>query len=120
MITYRHGRNTPYVLLHEWVRKTLGTPSLCSECGTTEQRMYHWANISQEYKKDVTDWRRLCVPCHFREKHPGECIQGHKMTPENTYIAPSAPNDHMCLTCKRLWRKRQWQKEKARRLQEAK
>jgi hypothetical protein len=51
---------------HEWIRRRLGRPSKCEHCGTTEKRMYHWANISGEYKRDITDYMRLCVPCHKR------------------------------------------------------
>jgi hypothetical protein len=49
---------------HNWIKRRLGRPKLCQKCGTTEDRMYHWANISHEYKRDVNDYVRLCVPCH--------------------------------------------------------
>lgn len=50
--------------LHHWVRRQLGTPKKCEICLTTDDRVYHWANKSHTYKRDVTDWLRLCVPCH--------------------------------------------------------
>jgi hypothetical protein len=50
--------------LHQWVRRQLGTPKLCEICLTKENRVYHWANRSHTYKRDVNDWMRLCVPCH--------------------------------------------------------
>ena len=50
--------------LHEWVVRRLGKPSKCEFCGTMEKRKYHWANKSGEYKRDLNDWLRLCVPCH--------------------------------------------------------
>ena len=49
---------------HAWVKRRLGRPSKCEKCGTAEKRMYHWANISGEYKRSLDDWIRLCVPCH--------------------------------------------------------
>lgn len=60
------GDKVGYYALHAWVRRNLGTPSECSECGFTSdnRRQFHWANISHEYKRDLDDWARLCVMCH--------------------------------------------------------
>ena len=52
--------------LHEWVRKTLGTPSLCVVCGTSTAKRFEWANISRMYKRVVEDWARLCTSCHHK------------------------------------------------------
>ena len=60
-VTTGSGKN---IVLHNWVKKNLGKPQSCDFCGTKEDRMYHWANKSGEYKKELTDWLRLCVPCH--------------------------------------------------------
>lgn len=58
------GDEVGYFALHVWVVRNLGRPSGCEHCGTTEKRKYEWANRSHEYKRDLTDWIRLCVPCH--------------------------------------------------------
>ena len=58
------GEKVKYMGLHNWVRRHLGTPKKCMHCGTTEEKVYHWANISKKYKRDLNDWVRLCVPCH--------------------------------------------------------
>ena len=58
------GDDVGYSGVHVWVRQTLGQEKKCSFCKTEEDRMYHWANISGEHKREVTDWVRLCVPCH--------------------------------------------------------
>lgn len=50
--------------LHEWMRRRLGKPNYCEHCKITESRRYEWANKSRKYKRDLTDWIRLCVPCH--------------------------------------------------------
>lgn len=52
--------------LHGWVKRKLGRPMKCEFCGFTTDNPYqiHWANRSHAYKRDVTDWLRLCVPCH--------------------------------------------------------
>lgn len=58
------GDKVGYSGVHIWIKKVLGKPQECQYCGTTEKKMYHWANISQEYRREVSDWARLCVPCH--------------------------------------------------------
>ena len=54
--------------LHAWVKRRLGRPMKCEFCGVEVKSFYkiHWANKSHEYKRDVADWIRLCVPCHKR------------------------------------------------------
>ena len=60
------GEKVSYIGLHNWVRKELGTPKKCEHCGTTKARMYNWANRSGEYKRDLSDWLRLCRSCHHK------------------------------------------------------
>lgn len=60
------GDAVGYSGLHAWVRRELGTPSRCENCGTTEAKQFEWANKSGEYKRDLTDWIRLCTLCHRR------------------------------------------------------
>ena len=60
------GDNASYAAKHIWVKYHYGNPQRCDHCKTTDKRMYHWANISGEYKRDRNDWLRLCVPCHKR------------------------------------------------------
>lgn len=52
--------------LHSWVRRKLGKPRKCEQCGTTKAKLFDWANISREYKRDITDWKRLCRNCHAK------------------------------------------------------
>lgn len=58
------GDKVGYGGLHNWIRRRLGTPNICSMCGTTEAKAYDWSNISGEYKRDLSDWQRLCRACH--------------------------------------------------------
>ncbi len=50
---------------HQDVEAVRGRPSCCEHCGTSERRMYHWANVSGRYD-DIYDYIRLCVPCHSK------------------------------------------------------
>ncbi|MCH7730870.1 hypothetical protein IID21_05170 [Patescibacteria group bacterium] len=60
------GNEVGYGGLHMWVKKHLGRPDTCEHCGVNglSGREIHWANKSGEYKRDLSDWLRLCVPCH--------------------------------------------------------
>jgi len=55
-----------YQKLHKWVRKNLGQPQKCQKCGLDglTGRKINWASKSRLYKKDLTDWLRLCSKCH--------------------------------------------------------
>jgi hypothetical protein len=63
------GDKVGYLALHAWVARHLGTPSKCERCGTTKKRRYEWANKSRKYKRDISDWERLCVPCHRKDTY---------------------------------------------------
>ena len=60
------GDKVSYVGLHIWVKNHLGSPHICENCNNSKlnHRQYHWANLSGEYKRDLSDWARLCVKCH--------------------------------------------------------
>ena len=58
------GDKVGYVGLHMWVYKHLGQPSYCAYCQSIDKKMYHWANISHCYRRDLSDWVRLCSSCH--------------------------------------------------------
>ena len=60
------GNNVGYDALHDWVRRNLGSPTLCEKCGTNglSGKKIHWANKSGKYKRNLEDWIRLCVRCH--------------------------------------------------------
>lgn len=58
------GAKASYSAIHHWVRRKLGKACKCELCGTSEIRKYHWANISGQYRRDLSDYFQLCVPCH--------------------------------------------------------
>lgn len=57
-----------YRAVHAWIAKIMGKPKHCSRCGFTSEnsRQFHWANLSGDYLRDVTDWIRLCASCHYK------------------------------------------------------
>lgn len=54
--------------LHQWVARRLGKPSFCEYCKRDDfvPHFYNWANISHDYKRDLSDWIRLCNSCNQR------------------------------------------------------
>lgn len=60
------GDNVGYKALHLWVSRWRGKPKICEQCGKIEENTYriHWANKSHLYKRDLSDWIRLCSFCH--------------------------------------------------------
>lgn len=49
--------------LHGWIKLRLAKPLACNNCG--EVKPLDLANISQEYKRDLSDWEWLCRKCHM-------------------------------------------------------
>ena len=53
---------------HRFVVNGRGRPSeigKCYLCFKTSSSIYHWANISQRYHKDINDFMVLCPSCHY-------------------------------------------------------
>ena len=61
------GDKVGYDGLHDWVYKKLGAPMQCEKCKKVgkSNRQIHWANKSGKYKRNIKDWIRLCVKCHW-------------------------------------------------------
>lgn len=57
------GDQVSYTSLHEYVRKHLPVPERCEVCH--EVKSLDLANISQKYKRDLSDWEYLCRRCHM-------------------------------------------------------
>ena len=60
------GDKVGYFALHDWVIRKLGQPDTCRQCGRSglAGHKIQWSNISGKYKRDLTDWIRLCTKCH--------------------------------------------------------
>lgn len=57
------GVSVGRVALHNWVRRNLLKPAFCQDCKIVSP--YDLANISQEYRRDLSDWEWLCRRCHM-------------------------------------------------------
>jgi hypothetical protein len=66
------GVKASYVTKHVWLHINYGSASKCENPNCdgpfkkdgTKKTRFHWANISDKYLRDVTDYIQLCVPCH--------------------------------------------------------
>lgn len=56
------GTESKYNKLHYWLIQQIGKAERCSNCGTTDR--VDWANKSQTYQKNISDWIELCRSCH--------------------------------------------------------
>lgn len=59
------GDNVSYKGIHLWATRKFGRPQKCEHCEDIEKGKYCWANKSGEYKRDRSDWIRLCYKCHY-------------------------------------------------------
>lgn len=75
------GDKIGYFGIHTWLNRRFGRPKKCENCGTTDlNKRYHWANISGEYKRDISHFKRMCFHCHnkfdnhLRPRGESHCI----------------------------------------------
>lgn len=57
------GDNASYVACHKRVHRLRGSAFGCGVCGSKEDKLYHWANLTGDYL-DVMDFMSMCVKCH--------------------------------------------------------
>lgn len=58
------GSKVGYTALHNWAKRRLPKPESCQDCHTATTFL-DLANISQQYKRDLSDWEYLCRSCHM-------------------------------------------------------
>lgn len=59
------GDDVGYCSLHEWVKNRKPKPNFCENCH--QKKPYDLANISGQYKRDVSDYEWLCRSCHVKK-----------------------------------------------------
>lgn len=60
------GMNMSYAGVHAWIKRVAGQPSYCEICKSSTSTRYEWSNKSGEYKRDLSDWQRVCRKCHIK------------------------------------------------------
>lgn len=102
------GDEVGYVSLHKWVKLRKPEPKCCPDCGIESK--LDLANLSGEYKRQLSDWGYKCRKCHkkYDLKRLGKsagykkyCIHGHQYTKENTAIRKTTGYVY-CKECNRL------------------
>ena len=102
------GDEVGYKSLHQWVYRKLGKPLICEKCESTKN--VEWANKSGDYKRDLSDWLKLCRFCHRKHDMKPTCRKGHAYTHENIYTCPRGYRT--CRACKNeAWMKNYWRKK---------
>lgn len=107
-------RITQYHSIHYWVKKRLPKTEACSWCGNQSLRI-ELANLSGDYKKEVSDFVWICVSCHkkydgvheLQKKYADEkwatiqfCKNGHDLQDNYyDYIMKDGRHYRECKTC---------------------
>jgi|ERR1035437_2606755 hypothetical protein len=68
------GDKVGYFALHSFIKRHLSKPLFCQDCG--EKKKLDLANISGEYKRDLSDWEWLCRKCHMSKDGRLAIMQG--------------------------------------------
>lgn len=61
------GDKVGYYALHTWLGRKLGKAKRCSNSPLHKCNKYYWANISGEYKRDLSDWKQVCARCNMTD-----------------------------------------------------
>ena len=57
------GNKAGYSALHAWVKSRLPKTDNCECCN--DSKPYDLANVSQQYRRNLSDWEWLCRRCHM-------------------------------------------------------
>lgn len=57
---------TTYMQIHKWVYKQAGRADHCQENEEHISKRYEWANLSGNYRREMSDWKQLCKECHTK------------------------------------------------------
>jgi hypothetical protein len=59
------GNKVSKSAIHDWIKRRKFKPELCEKCQS--RKSIDLANISQEYKRNLSDWKYICRRCHMEE-----------------------------------------------------
>lgn len=60
------GYNASYRAIHKWIVDNWNNYKKCDYCGSSNAKIYDWANISGKYTRDKEDYLRMCRSCHIK------------------------------------------------------
>ena len=71
-----------YMAIHHWTFRYVKLGKKCEQCGKSNVRLEK-ANLDHSYRRDVNDYRTLCVQCHryydmFNNKYYENWIESRK------------------------------------------
>jgi len=104
------GDKAKYWAKHRWLDRNYGKPDRCENNPEHKSKVYDWANISGEYKRDRSDYKMLCRSCHIRYDRRKACFKGHERTIKNTII--DKHGTRICKICKKIKDHRYYLKHK--------
>lgn len=70
------GEEASYSAKHSWLHRKYGKAHKCENPNCKYPRKgsngrllksplaFNWANLSKEYRREIPDWKQLCVSCH--------------------------------------------------------
>ncbi len=93
------GDDVGYFGIYEWLVTNFGKADHCEFDSSHTERFYEWCNISGRYIRDRNQFKMLCRSCHRKLDKGNFCKNGHKFTPENTWIRSNGWR--MCRICVR-------------------
>jgi len=95
------GEEASRTAKHMWIYKQFGKANHCSNPNCDKKsNKYEWANISGEYKREIFDYKQLCVICHRKMDLRKEfCKSGHALNGDNLYINPRGHRE--CKQCRK-------------------
>lgn len=86
------GDDVSYSALHDYIKYHLPKPTQCSDCGL--DKPLDLANISQEYKRDLSDWEWLCRTCHMTKDGRLERSRENMKRAREKTPSPEEPTSH--------------------------
>lgn len=81
------GIDVGYNGIHHWVKSRLKKPTKCLICKKVKK--LDLANISQSYKRDLTDWEWLCRRCHM--------LKDGRLKSFNKYVKLTTKDKNVCI-----------------------
>lgn len=66
------GKKVSYAGIHLWIKKRKLKLKLCEKCG--KKKKLELSNISGKYRRDINDYKWLCIKCHRNLDFPNGLI----------------------------------------------